>query len=217
MVRQPPGVYGQASTSVLFSSIIALHTSLTTSEIVLCGALQPFIEAYLFPEARWRRVRESFRPGSRGSLYRACILGILGQTLSSSSSNMSGGMRRKLVNDAGSSIRSSIISWSYIPNSCHLPIYGLTQIALLRWTHLLLILLARNSTESIMWFWCLKWLFCTLFVASQILPCLLLTSRVIVCSSVSTLYSWAPERWRIRYPYVINTFNTFYIRFQYVE
>ena len=53
----------------------------------------------------------------RDSLYRVCVLVIIGPTLSSSSSNMSGGMRRKLVNDAGSSLRSSIMSWSYIPNS----------------------------------------------------------------------------------------------------
>ena len=107
--RQPSGVFGQASTSSLYSSISALHTSLTTSEMVLWGTLQlNFIEAYLFPEARLRKVRSSFRPGSRGSLYRICILVILGPTQSSSSSNMSGGMRSKVGNDAGSSLRSSI-------------------------------------------------------------------------------------------------------------
>ena len=49
----------QDSTSSLYSSIMALHTSLTTTEMVLRGTLQAnFIEAYLCPWARWRSQRK---------------------------------------------------------------------------------------------------------------------------------------------------------------
>ena len=90
------------------------------------------------------------------------ILVILGPTLSSSWSNVSGGMQGKLVSDTGSSLRSSIISWSYIPNSRRLPIHGL--------------------------FDAVKWLFDTLSVASQSLPFSTSSTRMVVCSSVSTYH-----------------------------
>ena len=64
----------------------------------------------LFPDAKLAYGQGKLQVGQWYSLYRVCILVILGPTLPSSSSNMSGGMRKKLVNDAGSSLRSSIIS-----------------------------------------------------------------------------------------------------------
>ena len=64
----------------------------------------------LSPDAKLAYGQGKLQAWQRDSLYRVCILVVLGPTLSSSSSNMSGGMRRKLVIDAGSSLRSSIIS-----------------------------------------------------------------------------------------------------------
>ena len=71
----------------------------------------------LSPGAKLAYGQGKLQAGQRDSLYHVCILVILEPTLSSSSSNTSGGMRGKLVNDAGSSLRSYIISGSYIPNS----------------------------------------------------------------------------------------------------
>ena len=48
-------------------------------------------------------------------------------TLVNSSSNISGGIRMKLLKDAWSSLRSSTSSWPYRPNCSRLPIHGLTQ------------------------------------------------------------------------------------------
>ena len=64
----------------------------------------------LSPDAKLAYGQGKLQAGQRDSLFRVCILVILEPTLSSSSSNISGGMRMKLVNDAGSSLRSSIIS-----------------------------------------------------------------------------------------------------------
>ena len=55
-----------------------------------------------------------------------CLL-ILGPTLVSSSSNISGGIRMKFLKDAWSSLRSSTSSWSYRPNCRRLSIHGRTQ------------------------------------------------------------------------------------------
>ena len=52
--------------------------------------------AHLSPDAKWRIFIASFKPGSRDFRYGVSCLAISGLNLSRSSSNMSGGTRRKL-------------------------------------------------------------------------------------------------------------------------
>ena len=61
-----------------------------------------------------------------------------------------------MMKDAWSSLRSSTISWSYMPNCHRLPIHGVTQFLLLRSPLLLLALLARNwyRVKSMRSCWC---------------------------------------------------------------
>ena len=99
-------------TNQYFSHVfVSDGVTLTISEMVLWGTLQAnFMEEYLFPKVRGGKTQESFKTDSKGSLYHACFLVILGPTLLSSSLNTSWGMPRKLVNDAGSSLWSSTIN-----------------------------------------------------------------------------------------------------------
>jgi len=68
------------------------------------------------PAAKCRRAIASFIPGSMGALKNVCCFHIREPIRRSSSSNISGGIRMKFVNDWESSLRSSTISWSYRPN-----------------------------------------------------------------------------------------------------
>ena len=115
-----------------------------------------FMEEYVWPEAKWRRVRASFKPGVSGVLRKVCSFSNLGESLSRSSSKRGGDTRRKLLNEHGSSARSSTISLSYTPSWGLREIQSRTQYLL----PLLLLLsfsirLWASRYKFISWYWCL--------------------------------------------------------------
>ena len=85
-------------------------------EIVFRATRKPNCSVgYLSQAAKCRKVIASFKPGSKDFLHNVSLFWILGPTLLSSLSNISGCIRRKLKNECTSSIVSSAISRSYWP------------------------------------------------------------------------------------------------------
>ena len=106
---------GKVLTSSLYSSTIVWHNSRMKVEIVFRATRKPNCSVgYLSPAAKCRRVIASSKPGSKDFLHNVSFFWIRGPTLFSSSSSISGGIRRKL-NECSSSILSSAISRSYWP------------------------------------------------------------------------------------------------------
>ena len=174
--RQPCSVVGGDICSSRYSSTMASQTSFTTKLIVLWGTLHAYcmslylapeycMSLYLAPDARWRRVSATFKLGSRGARQLVVCLVILGVSLSTISSNMTGGILIKFWNDLWSSFWSSTIKRSYRPCSTLRPIHGLTHtrfcllLLLLRlrfrscwsWTSWLLCCCRRNTSTSCLW------------------------------------------------------------------
>ena len=107
---------GQVITSSLYSSKIARHNSGMKVEIVFRALRKSNCSVwYLSPEAKCRKVIASFKPGSKDFLHNVSFFWIRGPTLFSSSSNISGYIRRKLKKECTSPILSSAISRSYWP------------------------------------------------------------------------------------------------------
>ena len=101
---------------IIYSSTIAWHNSGMKVEIVLRATRKPNCSVgYLSPAAKCRKVIASFKPGSKDFLHNVSFFWISGPTLFNSSSNISGGIRRKLKNECTRSILSSAIRRSYWP------------------------------------------------------------------------------------------------------
>ena len=99
-------------------SLLACHTHCKCSikvEIVLSYSETKLQCWVLAPAAKCPKVIASFKPGSTEFLHNVSFFWIRGPTLFSSSSNISGCIRRKLKNECTSSILSSAISRSYWP------------------------------------------------------------------------------------------------------
>lgn len=128
--------------------------------MVLWGTLHPnLILVYLEPEAKCLRQMANFIPGSIGSRKKVCCFSILGPTLASISSNISGGMRMKFLKAVWSSLLSSISNWSYMPKALLLATesQGLVQyLRALLPCLLLWILMAASSCASCRAKWALS-------------------------------------------------------------
>ena len=98
--NDPPFCFGGRTLDALVLELLdkgLTHFTNTHTDMVLCGTLKSnFMLPYLSPEAKCRIVIASFKPGSRAFRYGVSCLVISGPNLSRSSSNMSGGTRRKL-------------------------------------------------------------------------------------------------------------------------
>ena len=112
----PQFIWGsrQVITSSLYSSTIAWHNSGMKVEVVFLATRKPNCSVvYLYPAAKCRKIIASFTLGSKDFLHNVLFFWIRGSTLFSSSSDISGCIRRKLKNECTSSILSSAISRSY--------------------------------------------------------------------------------------------------------
>ena len=107
------GVVGQMTTSSYSSSTMAWHTTGRNLTMVVLATRKSYCRVeYLSPLERCLNVTASFRPGSKSLRKFVSCSWILGPTLFSNSSNISGGILMKLKNDCWSSCRSSSINLS---------------------------------------------------------------------------------------------------------